>query len=60
MEVLELLAQDAFDPLLKTHKLQGQLEGLWSCWVEYEWNPARVSFKAVSIEVDSEARPGYT
>ncbi len=28
LEVLELLAQDAFDPLLKTHKLQGQLEGL--------------------------------
>jgi len=34
--VLELLAQDAFDPLLKTHKLRGQLEGLWSCWVEYD------------------------
>ena len=35
-EVLELLAQDAFDPRLKTHKLRGQLEGLWSCWVEYD------------------------
>jgi len=33
--VLELLAQDAFDPRLKTHKLRGQLEGLWACWVEY-------------------------
>ena len=27
-EVLELLARDAFDPLLKTHKLRRQLEGL--------------------------------
>jgi len=36
LEVLELLAQDAFDPLLKTHKLRGQLEGLWACWVEYD------------------------
>jgi len=36
LEVLELLALDAFDPLLKTHKLRGQLEGLWSCWVEYD------------------------
>jgi mRNA interferase YafQ len=35
-EVLELLAQDAFDPRLKTHKLRGQLEGLWACWVEYD------------------------
>jgi len=34
--VLELLAQDAFDPRLKTHKLRGQLEGLWACWVEYD------------------------
>ena len=36
LEVLELLAQDAFDPLLKTHKLRGQLEGLWACWVEHD------------------------
>lgn len=35
-EVLELLAHDAFDPRLKTHKLRGQLEGLWACWVEYD------------------------
>ena len=35
-EVLELLARDTFDPRLKTHKLRGQLEGLWACWVEYD------------------------
>lgn len=23
-------------PELKTHKLHGQLEGLWACWVEYD------------------------
>ena len=34
--VLELLAQDAFDPRLKAHKLRGQLKGLWACWVEYD------------------------
>ncbi|MFE1744928.1 type II toxin-antitoxin system YafQ family toxin [Coleofasciculus sp. H7-2] len=33
--VLELLANDPFAPSLKAHKLQGQLEGLWACWVEY-------------------------
>ena len=36
LAVLELLAQDVFDPRLKTHKLRGQLEGLWACWVEYD------------------------
>jgi len=27
---------DPFDPGLRTHKLRGQLEGLWACWVEYD------------------------
>lgn len=35
-EVLETLADDPFTPSLKTHKLRGQLEGLWACWVEYD------------------------
>ncbi|ACK70256.1 addiction module toxin, RelE/StbE family [Gloeothece citriformis PCC 7424] len=35
-EVLELLIQDPFAPSLRSHKLKGQLEGLWSCWVEYD------------------------
>lgn len=35
-EVIELLAQDPFDALLKMHKLRGRLEGLWACWVEYD------------------------
>ena len=35
-DVLELLVADPFAPPLKAHKLKGQLEGLWACWVEYD------------------------
>jgi addiction module RelE/StbE family toxin len=35
-QVLVRLAQDPFHAALKTHKLSGQLEGLWACWVEYD------------------------
>jgi len=35
-EVLGIVAEDPFAPGLKTHKLRGQLEGLWACWVEYD------------------------
>ncbi len=35
-QVLEKLAEDPFHPTLKTHKLSGQLRGLWACWVEYD------------------------
>jgi addiction module RelE/StbE family toxin len=35
-EVLELLVADPFAPTLKSHKLKGDLEGLWACWVEYD------------------------
>ena len=35
-QVLDRLAEDPFYPTLKTHKLSGQLEGLWACWVEYD------------------------
>lgn len=34
--VLELLVNDPFHPSLKSHKLRGQLEGLWACSVEYD------------------------
>ena len=36
LQVLEALAENPFEPELKTHKLHGQLEGLWACWVEYD------------------------
>lgn len=35
-QVLEKLAEDPFHPSLRTHKLSGQLQGLWACWVEYD------------------------
>lgn len=35
-ERLRLLATDPFDPILKTHKLKGQLSGAWACTVEYD------------------------
>ncbi|MBD2298103.1 type II toxin-antitoxin system mRNA interferase toxin, RelE/StbE family [Nostoc sp. FACHB-190] len=35
-EVLELLVADPFTHSLKSHKLKGDLEGLWACWVEYD------------------------
>ena len=35
-EALSELIRDPFFPSLKTHKLSGQLSGLWACWVEYD------------------------
>ena len=35
-DVLRLLAKDPFTPSLKSHKLSGNLEGLWSCSVAYD------------------------
>lgn len=34
--VLELLAENALDPRLKTHKLKGQFAGSWACSVGYD------------------------
>jgi addiction module RelE/StbE family toxin len=36
LEVLELLSDDPFTTSLKSHKLTGQLDGLWSCSVTYD------------------------
>ena len=35
-KVLRLLADDPFTPSLKSHKLTGDLAGLWSCSVAYD------------------------
>jgi len=35
-ETLSLLETDAFDPRLRSHKLQGSLSGYWSCSVEHD------------------------
>ena len=49
-QVLSRLAEEPFDPVLRTHKLRGQLEGLWACWVEYD---CRIVF-AFEPDPDSE------
>jgi addiction module RelE/StbE family toxin len=44
---LELLAEDAFDPRLKTHKLKGDLSGSWACSLGYD---LRIVFQFVDHE----------
>ncbi|CAN5912767.1 hypothetical protein BH23PLA1_BH23PLA1_23180 [soil metagenome] len=46
-QTLELLAEDAFNPLLKTHKLKGELEGSWACSAGYD---LRIVFDFVEHE----------
>jgi addiction module RelE/StbE family toxin len=46
-QTLELLAEDAFDPRLKTHKLRGDLEGSWACSAGYD---LRILFEFVQHE----------
>lgn len=36
IQVLRLLAENPFTPSLKSHKLEGNLAGLWSCSVAYD------------------------
>ena len=44
---LELLAQDAFDPRLKTHKLKGELAGSWASSAGYD---LRIVFELAQYE----------
>lgn len=44
---LELLAVDAFDARLKTHKLKGDLDGVWACSAGRD---LRVLFEFVNVE----------
>jgi mRNA interferase YafQ len=46
-ETLSLLASDAFQPLLRTHKLKGDLEGRLACSAGYD---LRVVFRFVQHE----------
>lgn len=48
---LELLAEDAFHPALKTHKLKGEFAGSWACSAGYD---LRIVFEFVQHE-DAEA-----
>ena len=44
-ETLKMLAEDAFDPRLRTHKLKGKLAGCWASSAGYD---LRVVFEFVS------------
>lgn len=44
---LQLLAEDALNPALKTHKLKGKLAGSWACSAAYD---LRIVFQFVRHE----------
>jgi addiction module RelE/StbE family toxin len=44
---LDLLAEDAFDPRLRTHKLKGKLQGSWACSAGYD---LRILFSFVEYD----------
>lgn len=44
---LRLLAEEAFQPPLKTHKLKGKLAGAWACSAGYD---LRIIFEWVEVE----------
>jgi addiction module RelE/StbE family toxin len=46
-DTLRLLADDAFDSRLKTHKLKGDLDGVWACSAGYD---LRILFEFVEQE----------
>ncbi len=50
---LELLSEDCFNPSLRTHKLTGDLSGIWSCSIDYDY---RILFEfAIDPEDEGEA-----
>ena len=49
---LQSLAENPFDTSLKTHKLKGDLTGLWACTVEYD---CRIIFRFQEIEGEPES-----
>ena len=51
-DVLDQLARNPLLPTLKTHKLSGQLQGLWACWVEYDCRIIFAFPKGLSVETD--------
>jgi mRNA-degrading endonuclease YafQ of YafQ-DinJ toxin-antitoxin module len=51
-KTLQQLSEDAYHPSLKTHKLKGDLDGTWSCSIDYS---NRILFRFVlSPEEDRE------
>ena len=52
MEILELLSKEPFAPSLKSHKLAGKLDGLWSCSVAYDYRIIFAFRKDTTTEKD--------
>lgn len=50
-ETLQQLAEDALQPSLGTHKLKGDLSGVWSCSIDYS---NRILFEFVNNPEDDE------
>jgi len=46
-EALSLLVEDAYNPLLRTHKLTGNLQGSWACSAGYD---LRIVFSFEKVE----------
>jgi mRNA interferase YafQ len=44
---LEMLAEDAFNPRLRTHKLKGEFESSWACNAGYD---LRIVFEFIQHE----------
>jgi addiction module RelE/StbE family toxin len=51
LSVLQLLTEEPFHPSLKSHKLTGELDGLWSCSVNYD---CRIIYELVKDETTEE------
>jgi addiction module RelE/StbE family toxin len=48
-KTLEILTENYAEPSLRTHKLKGDLEGCWSCSIDYKF---RVIFEFVNDPED--------
>lgn len=51
LATLTALEVDPFNPILKTHKLQGDLKDYWACTVEYDF---RIVFTFHKLEGEAE------
>ena len=51
-QTLRQLAEDPFNPSLRTHKLKGDLADVWSCSIDYNY---RILFEFVENPEDEES-----
>ena len=51
ISAIQSLTEDPFAPKLKSHKLKGDLKGLWACTVEYD---CRIVFRFQELEGENE------